>query len=105
MFKNVKVTNLEADLVPVAGRNHQLKTVSTSVIQLDPLHANTSHVLVTVDTNNVRVTFDGQNPSTSDGHLLTAPYAAMWSRRRAQAAKFIRVSADATLVAQEMTVG
>lgn len=97
----VNVANDEKELVATPGATHQKITVSNSVKQIGALQAQTEYVLVTVDSNNVRVTFDGADPASDDGHLLTAPYTGMWSRARAVAAKFIRVSADALLFVSE----
>jgi hypothetical protein len=52
------------------------------------------------------VTFDGSNPSSTNGHLfkkLSAPF--FWNKNTAMAAKFIRsASTDASVQATPFTV-
>ena len=86
----------------VAG---QRKTVSSAAVTwTTPFDANTSLVSVDVQVDDVYVTFDGTTPSASNGHRLYAKDKVLWSKATATAAKFIRVTTDATLQASEFQV-
>jgi hypothetical protein len=87
---------------PIAG---QRKTVSSAAVQFaTAFDANTSLVSVDVQVDDVYVTFDGTTPSSSNGHRLYARDKVLWSKATATAAKFIRVTTDATLQASEFQV-
>lgn len=54
--------------------------------------------LVTVETNSIRYRTDGSDPTSTDGHLLTAGDALVLDHPRdVQKFKAIRVSSDATI--------
>ena len=71
-MSNIKITNLPHQLFPVPGVTDRSLTVSTSVLALNGGGAfddATSHVLLSFVDNDVRATFDGSDPSASNGHL------------------------------------
>jgi len=81
------------------GDTYQNYTISAVASNpMSALGSNTTHALVTIEDADVRVRFDGTDPTASEGHLLQAPFAALWSKALAEAAKFIRAtSTDALL--------
>lgn len=82
----------------------QRLTVSTSVVQLSNINETTTTVFFDVQEADVMVTFDGSNPSSTNGHRLIVGRDYEWSRARAVAAKFIRQSGttDGVIHASEM---
>ena len=100
------VSNLECMIKPTDGAADQQLTVDNTVQEFAAFdHEKTRFVVVTVDTAAVRVTFDGSDPTATDGHVLPAGYEAVWSRQRAQAAKFIRdTGSDGYVQGSEMTI-
>lgn len=99
---NADVTNTYT--IPY-GTDQQL-AVSTSVVQLvstgfvSPVRA----VDVQIQGANVRVTFDGSNPTDTNGFIYTNGTGTTWSLARAKAAKFIRDdSTDAVVHAQPVS--
>lgn len=104
---NVNNIYLKPTVVNNAGVSGQALTVSSSAVQLATstlFNINTLFVTVDVQTNDVFVTFGNETPSTSVGHRLYVGQNYTWSKQAAQAAKFIRASADAVLYASEWTL-
>lgn len=87
---------------PVAS---QSITVSTSAIGYTTLpNANSNLVTFDVQDNDVRVRWDGVDPTGTVGHILPAGTAYTWDKDQFIAAKFIRIStasADAIIFASE----
>ena len=73
--------------------------VSTSVVTMTAAQLPESHqyVYVQVQSNTVRATYDGSDPSASNGEQMTAGTRFTVKRDLALAMKFIRESADAVL--------
>ena len=93
---------------PASGLTGERLTVSSSPVQFANASTWQSGGLVrTVDvdiqSNDVWATFDGGTPSSSNGHRLYAGQNYTWSIERARAARFVRVSADATIQASPST--
>jgi hypothetical protein len=96
---------------PTPGIADQTLVVSDAVVQFASLNAATTVVIVSVEGvgalgaySYCRVTFDGSNPTSSNGHILEPQQYYLWSKAMAAAAKFIRASiADTTLVLSELT--
>jgi hypothetical protein len=90
------------------GEADQRLTVSTAVVSLDAnwTSSKTKYILVDVQTNDVMVTFDGSNPSSTNGHLFKAgvqPF--LWNKETARLAKFIRAGgSDAAVQATPFSV-
>jgi hypothetical protein len=79
-------------------------SVSTVAIGVGTAFDQNSSPIITFDVqdNDVRVRWDGTNPTSSVGHILPASTAYTWSCAQFNAAKFIRVSADAVIFASPM---
>lgn len=97
---SVDVSDQISNLVPNSTQGDQRLTVDDTVggVQLTALHADTTHVYVTLEDAQVRVTFDGSAPTTTNGHILNPYYAAYWPKARATAAKFIRTGATSGVI-------
>jgi len=85
----------------------QSLTVSTSVVSLGTAFSpSTNLVTFDVQDQDVRVRWDGTNPTSTAGHVLPAGTAYTWDAQQAAAAKFIRAStasADATIFVSEFS--
>jgi len=88
---------------PVAD---QRITVTTAVISLAAFNSSTNLVVLDVQLADVMCTFDGSNPSSTNGHRLYAGSHFTWSKATATAAKFILQSGtqDAEIQASEFQV-
>ena len=76
----------------------QAITVTTAVIQFSPL-SNGTCALISTETGYVRVTFDGSDPSATNGNLMTPGTIVIWSKETIAAAKFYRAAVrDAVMV-------
>jgi len=96
----VLLKDLSTNLVPNSTQADQTLTVDGTVggVQFAALHADTTHVVLDVQVNDVRVTFDGSAPTATNGHLI--PFGAggiVWSKALAVAAKWIRVTGSSTI--------
>lgn len=96
------IKNQLSGLKPTGAMEHL--TVSTSPVTATAIEDNVAEfALVSVDGEDVRVTFDGTAPSASNGHLLEDAYKEVWSREQVNAAKFIRnAGTDASVVITPM---
>ena len=72
---------------PVAD---QRLTVAASVTALSAFSDTTNLIVLDVQDADVMCTFDGSDPSSTNGHRLYAGSHFTWSRATATAAKFIR---------------
>ena len=82
----------------------QALTVDATVggVQFSAFDESTSYIVFDVQDANVRCTFDGSAPTSSNGHKLYAERAYTWHRLTAEKAKFIRAdSTDAVIHASE----
>lgn len=103
-YKNPSQANAEHELIPVSGRAHKNLTVGSTASDIGDLDPNTRYVLLTVNTETVRVTFDGNAPTATDGHLLSAGAERRYSREAALALKLIRGGgSDANVAVSEFT--
>lgn len=85
----------------------QRLTVDNTVggVQFAAFDEATTHVFWSCETAQVRVTFDGSAPTTTNGHVIEPGAYGVWSKAMAQAAKWIRTGANsATVHASEMAV-
>lgn len=96
----VDVSDQISNLMPNSTQADQRLTVDATAggVQLSALHADTTHVYVTLEDAQVRVTFDGSAPTSSNGHILNPYYAAYWPAARAAAAKFIRTGSTSGVI-------
>jgi hypothetical protein len=73
-------------------------TVGTSIIEPATICGTpddeTTHYLISVQTNPVMVTFDGSDPTASNGHLYAAGYGDFWTKQMAIKARWIRQGAS-----------
>ena len=94
----------KADLTPNGTKADQRLTVDDTVggVQFSAFDAATTHVFWTLETAQVRVTFDGSAPTTTNGHILNAGDSGVWNATLAAAAKFIRTGSTATIHASQM---
>ena len=84
---------------PVAD---QRLTVSSSVVQLSAFNDITNMVVLDIQDADVMCTFDGSNPTSTNGHRLYSGSHYTWSTATAAAAKFIRLAGtDAAIQASE----
>jgi hypothetical protein len=89
MGKNVRTVNIDSELQAIVGEHTRL-TVGASVVMLAELPDNCSHVLLSVDTQPVRMSMDSVDPTAAIGHLMGP--GTTWTMKKSQAAllKFIR---------------
>ena len=100
---NSLVTNLYP--APTPGVADQTLAVGNSVVQFSAFNSLTKFVVLDVQVADVRVTYDGSTPSSTNGHILFAGRSYTWSKAAAEAAKFIEdTTTDATIHASEFTV-
>lgn len=83
----------------------QRLTVSSTAVQFATAFDKyiTQYVVLDIQTNDVMVTFDNSDPTTSNGHLLASGQSYTWTKETAQAAKFIAVGSDGVIHASEFT--
>ena len=87
---------------PVAD---QRLTVSSSVVTLSAFADTTNMIVLDVQDADVMCTFDGSDPTSSNGHRLYAGSHYTWSRATATAARFIRqAGVDASIQASEFVL-
>ncbi len=94
-----------SNVFPTVGATDQLLAVSSTAVALTNtgwIDA-TTHVLLTVGVNPIRVTFDGSAPTASNGHYWTAGREVLVPKATAKVARFIRVSTDSDVHATEFT--
>ena len=91
---------------PIAS---QSLTVSTAAVAFGTAFAaRTQLVTFDIQDNDVRVRWDGTDPTGTVGHILPAGTAYTWAASQATAAKFIRIStasADGVIFASEFNGG
>jgi hypothetical protein len=89
-------------LIPSTAADQRLTITNAAVVQMSTLASETTHVLWTLETNNVRVTLDGSNPTITNGHLFVAGASGVWKKELAIAAKFIAPGANCILHVTEL---
>lgn len=87
-------------LVPNSTQADQALTVDATAggVKFASLHADTTAVEFDVQTADVRVTFDGSAPTSTNGHLLPVGYSDIWPKAKATAAKFIRTGGTSAVI-------
>jgi len=102
-MSNMNVGNFH--IKPVAGVLDEALTVDDTEggLQLDATvwTSATRYVLIQVQDNPVRVTFDGSAPTATNGFRYVANQIAEWSVPLARVAKFIREGAGDAVVHQQ----
>ena len=103
---NARIVNTPSQAISQNNTTHKQNTISSSVEAIVnwSLNAGTTHVLVQVTGEPVRVTFDGvTDPTASLGFRMPANSSAYWTREMASKAKAIREgSSDAVVEMQEL---
>jgi len=103
---NSLVVNLYPKPNSSAG-NMKMLTVSSSVIKLESggytFHEDTKFVVLDVQDNDVYVTYTGETPSATVGHILYAGNSYTWDVDTAKAAKFIQVGGASVIAASQFT--
>lgn len=102
---NVKVNNSSVEFKPPTQADQTL-AVSTAVVQLVAANLPASHPYVYMQNQgqNIRVTYDGSDPSASNGEQIVSGERLTVRRDTAIAMKFIRESADSVVWAQPFGV-
>ena len=85
-------------LAPNGTRPDQRLTVDNTVRQFDPFHSETAAVYWTAEAAECRVTFDGSDPTTTNGHVIAAGSSGTWSVAMAAAARFIRTTGVSAII-------
>ena len=100
---NSFVTNLYPK--PTSGVADQTLAVSDAAVQFGTaFNSLTRYIVLDVQLADVRVTYDGSAPTSTNGHILFAGRSYTWSKQAAVAAKFIRDgSVPASIHASEFT--
>ena len=100
---NSFVTNLYPK--PTSGVSDQTLAVADSAVQFGTaFNSLTRYIVLDVQLADVRVTYDGSAPTSTNGHILFAGRSYTWSKQAAVAAKFIRDgSVSASIQASEFT--
>ena len=100
---NSFVTNLYPK--PTSGVSDQTLAVADAAVQFGTaFNSLTRYIVLDVQLADVRVTYDGSAPTSTNGHILFAGRSYTWSKQAAVAAKFIRDgSVSASIHASEFT--
>ena len=85
-------------LAPNGTQPDQRLTVDNSVCQFGPFHAETAAVYWTAEAAECRVTFDGSDPTASNGHIIAAGSSGTWPVATAAAARFIRTGGNSAII-------
>jgi azurin len=100
---NSHITNLYPK--PTSGVTAmKMLTVSSSPVQLTDSYTfdtRTKYITLDVQDNDVYVTYTGETPSASVGHILYAGNSYTWSVATARAAKFVQVGNGAVIAASQ----
>jgi hypothetical protein len=103
---NARIVNTPSQAISQNNTTHSQNTISSSAEAIVnwSLNAGTTHVLVQVTGDTIRVTFDGAtDPTASLGFRMPSNSSAYWTREMASKAKAIREgSSDAVVEMQEL---
>lgn len=103
-MRNVNVTNYVNEYIRTPGVIGRSVTAGNTATTLGALNAKTRYVLLQVQAQPVRLTYDGENPTSSVGFRYDANATLMLSVTAARGVKVIREgSSDATIYVQEFT--
>lgn len=81
---------MSAFLAPPIGATDQKLAVSSSVVTLTALPTTASHAMLQFQGASIMVTFDGSDPSATNGFEYAPGTAAEWSNKLCSVARFIR---------------
>ncbi len=85
-------------LAPNGTQPDQRLTVDNTVRQFDPFHSETAAIYWTAEAAECRVTFDGSDPTATNGHVIAAGSSGTWSVAAATAARFIRTTGVSAII-------
>lgn len=100
---NSKVVNLYPRINPDMADMQMLSVTTSSNSTFSAFQGTTRYISLDVQDNDVYVTYDGENPSASLGHILYAGNSYTWHKETANAAKFNSVGGTAVIAASEFT--
>ena len=72
-----------------------------SLVSGNAFNARTTMVMLSVETDSLRLTLDGTAPTATKGHLINPGKIMMLTRAEADAAKMIRVTTDSKIQVSE----
>ena len=96
--RNGTLLTAAVTLEPNGSQADQRLTVDDTVRQFAAFHAETSAVYWTSEDAPCRVTFDGSDPTTTNGHIIPSGASGTWSVAMAAAAKFIRSTGTSAII-------
>mgnify|MGYP003127745831 FL=1 len=101
---NSRVSNLYP-YVNNSVSNMEMLSVGTGAVATfqTTYDARTRYIVLDVQDNDVYVTYTGETPSATLGHILYAGRSYTWNIETAQAAKFLSVGGTAIIAATEFT--
>ncbi|WJE88180.1 hypothetical protein LFDSGCCC_CDS0039 [Phage C75C1] len=101
---NSRVSNLYP-FVNNSVDNMEMLSVGTGAVATFQTTYNqrTRYIVLDVQDNDVYVTYTGETPSATLGHILYAGRSYTWNVETAQAAKFLSVGGTAIIAATEFT--
>lgn len=102
---NSRTTNLYPKINPSVAAMKML-SVGGSAVQLTDgytFNEKTRYISLDVQDNDVYVTYTGETPSATVGHILYAGNSYTWDVDTAKAAKFIQVGSAAVVAASQFT--
>lgn len=104
---DVLAPSASENLIPNATEADQALTVADTAggVQFAAFHAATTHVFWTLETGQVRVTFDGSAPTTTNGHIVNVGDYTVWAKATAAAAKFIRTGTTSGVISASQMKG
>jgi len=100
---NSRVTNLYPRINPNMADMQMLSITGSSNTPFGAFDSETRYVSFDVQDNDVYVTYDGENPSDTLGHILYAGNSYTWHVETAKAAIFNSVGGTAIVAASEFT--
>lgn len=96
---NLYVGNINPNASPKFQR---LQATTSTALSLSNIHVDTDYVIIDVQDNNVIVSFDGTDASTTHGHLLVKEQGLIvLSKNAAANASFIGVGGTAVIFAEQ----
>jgi hypothetical protein len=104
-FVGVIGSAVMGSLQPNGTEASQSLTVDATAggVQFAAFHADTTHVLWSNEAAQIRVTFDGSAPTTTNGHIIESGDSGVWLKSLVAAAKFIRTTGtSAVLTASQL---
>ena len=101
---NSRVSNLYPYVNNSVGTMEMLSVGTGAVTSFQTTYdTRTRYIVLDVQDNDVYVTYTGETPSATLGHILYAGRSYTWNIETAQAAKFLSVGGTAIIAASEFT--